>query len=335
MSHVVILDTKSEAEIELWQRLAKPMGLEVSALSEVNDEALSGLLKDADAVIVQKRPLTTELIKAAPELKIVQKMSNRRDKIDVNTAKEQDVAVALMPMQGCIAVSEHVFSLMLACAKKTVLGHHYTVTGAYRDMGVEPKVTTERSHGFQWMKIPNLEELNGLTLGICGFGEIGNEVAKRANAFNMKVVYYDLNRLDEDLEEELCVTYADKDDLLKQSDFVTIHMPLNEHTEGFISSHELEIMKPTAYLINCSRGGTVDEEAFVKAMQEKQIAGAGFDVFVLEPIPFDHPYLSLENVTYSPHIGGGKGGARERQPRSVLENIRKFLNGEKPENRIC
>jgi phosphoglycerate dehydrogenase-like enzyme len=331
---VTFIDPIDIEQLAFLQNLANDYDLNLTAPSSDDPKELLKVLKTCEGAIVQRRPLTRELIDAAPNLKVIQKMGGRRDRIDVKAAKAKGIKVALMSLPGAMAVSEHVMALILACAKKIVEAHSLTVNGAYRQLGVEPKVTTERSHGFQWMKIQGLEELNGMTLGIIGFGDIGNEIAKRANAFDMNVIYYDGNRLDEDLETELNVKYAPKTELLKTADFITLNAPLTPHTEKSIGESELALMKPTAYLINASRGGVVDEPALAKAIAEGRIAGAGLDVFLEEPVPFDHPYLSLKNVTFTPHIAGGKGGAKERQPRAIFANLQRFFNGKAMEKEI-
>ena len=331
---IAYLDPMTSDQLDFLQQIANDYGFKLLAPTPENPDDLS-FLSACEGVIVQRRALTAEMITASPNIKVIQKMGARRDRIDVQAAKAQGIKVALMSLPGSVAVAEHVMALILACAKKIVEAHELTVKGAYREMGVEPKVTSERSHGFQWMKIQGLEELAGMTLGIIGFGDIGTEIAKRAQAFDMKVVYYNSRRLAVDLEQELGVMYKEKDELLKISDFVSLNSPLTPQTEKMIGAAELSLMKPSAYLINASRGGVIDESALVKAIQTGQIAGAGLDVFLQEPIPYDHPYLQLKNVTLTPHIGGGKGGARERQPRAIFANLQRFFTGELMDREIC
>lgn len=332
---IVFVDTQTPEQL-LWLReFARPFELTIEAPSTPDLAELQRLLAEADGVVVQRRPLTAEMIAASPRLRVIQKMGGWRDGIDLPAARARGIAVALMPLPGSMAVAEHAMALILACAKKIVLAHQLTVSGAYRDLGIEPKVTSERSHGFQWMKIQGLEELHGLTLGILGFGDIGNELAKRALAFDMRVVYHKRTPLPADLEAELGVSYASKDDMLRQADFVALTTPLTPETEKAIGARELALMKPTAYLINVCRGGVVDEDALVAALRAHRIAGAGLDVFVQEPVPYDHPYLTLDNVTLTPHIAGGKGGARERQMSAVLGNLKRFADGQPLEHRIA
>lgn len=323
---VVFLDPHTPEMIAYLQNLAVDYGLDFTAPTSSDENELNSLLASAQVAIVQRRPLTAELIAKASDLKFIQKYGCRRDLIDVQSAKARGISVALMSLPGTVAVAEHVFALMLALAKRIIPSHNQTASGAYRQLGIEPKLTSERSHGFQWMKVTGLEELRQLTLGIVGFGEIATEVAKRARAFEMKVIYHDRKQLDPELETELGVTYCTKENLLRNADFITLHAPHTPETEKSIGANEIGMMKPTAYLINCSRGGVVDETALVQALKEHKIAGAGLDVFVEEPTPYDNPLLALDNVVLTPHIAGGKGGARERQPRAVFANIARFFN---------
>ena len=336
MTHlrVLLLDVHEPDQLAWAQDLAGPLGLDLAAPLTPGRDELLGLLPAAEGLIVHHRPANAEAIEAASHLRLIQKYGGRRDGIDTDAARRRGIAVAIMPLAGAMAVAEHAMALVLACAKKIVPAHHLTVAGAYRDLGIQPAVTSERSHGFQWMKIPGLEELSGLTMGIFGFGDIGNEVARRALAFGMRVIYHKRTPLPADLETELDVAYAPKDDLLRQADFLVLTSPLTPETEQAIGERELSLMKPTAYLVNVSRGGVVDEPALAAALREHRLAGAGLDVFVQEPIPFDHPFLTLDNVTLTPHIAGGKGGARQRQMLAVLENLARFARGEPCLHRI-
>lgn len=336
MIRVVIVDPLAPEQLAFLRGLAEPLKLDLVAPQGETEDELKALLTQAEAVVVQHKPFNAPLIDAAPRLKMIQKMGSRPDGIDVAAAKQKNIAVALMSLPGAVAVAEHVIALILALAKQIIPGHAWTVAGAYRKLGIEPKITTERSHGFQWMKMNEMMvELRGLTLGIIGFGEIGTEIARRARAFDMQVIYFNRHRLEADLEAALGVSYCPKDELLQRADFVSLNAPLSAETEKSIGARELALMKPTAYLINASRGGVIDEPALVEALRTRKIAGAGLDVFVQEPVPYDHPYLTLENVVLTPHVAGGKGGARERQPRAVFTNISKHFAGQPIEHRIA
>jgi glyoxylate reductase len=325
---VLFLEPKTEADFAWIGALPSAGGLRLIAPDTAGAEALAHLLPQAEIIITQDQPVTAEMIAAAPKLRLVQRYGSRPLGIDMPAALAAGVAVATMPLHGCIAVAELAMTLILGLSKNLIKAHDATVSGAYRDLGVEPILTEQRKHKFQWMKLPGLLEIRGHTLGIIGFGEIGAETARRAKAFDMQVIYNKRQRLPTAIEEAEGVTYAEKDDLLRQSDFVLLSSPLTPETQGMIGARELALMKPSAFLVNISRGGVIDEEALVAALREHRIAGAGLDVFVYEPIPFDHPLLACDNVILTPHIGGGTGGARDRQMGDVLANVQRFAAGE-------
>ncbi len=328
------LDEIPEDQLKLWQETAASMNLHFQTLSGETDEELKKQFRDVEYLILNKRPLTEELLAAAEGLEFVQYEGRLTDRIPVASLKERGIKFALAGLPSTIAVAEHAVALVLACAKQIIPAHEMTVTGAYRELGVQPKVTTERSHGFQWMKIKGIEELDQLQLGIFGYGEIGNEIALRLKAFNMPVKYNKRTRFTPDYEKELGIEYADKETLFRESDVMILNCPLTSETEKAVGAHELSLMKSSAILVNVSRGGVIDEQKLVDALKAKQIASAGLDVFLEEPVPHDHPYLSLDNVVLTPHIAGGKGNGRVRNIQRVLENINQFINTGKAELQI-
>jgi glyoxylate reductase len=172
-------------------------------------------------------------------------------------------------------------------------------------------------------------DVYGKTLGIIGLGRIGEAVARRARGFNMKILYYDEYRKLE-LEEKLNVQYVSLETLLKESDFITIHIPLTEKTRHMISERELSLMKPTAYLINTSRGPVVDEKALIKALKHGKIAGAGLDVYEKEPIGRRHPFVKLSNVVLLPHIGSASVETRMKMAVMAAQNLVNVLLGKMP-----
>ena len=331
---VVMLDPTPETERAFMQSLLPEDGFAVAATADGETSPTPDQLADAEAIVTRTRPVTAEIIAASPNLKLVQKYGGRPDRLDLDAAKVAGVAVAVMPLRGCIAVAELAMTLLLALSKQLVKAHRVTATGAYLELGLEPTPTSQRVHAFQWMKLPHLQEVAGKTLGLVGFGEIGTEVAKRARAFDMNVLYAKRDPLPAHIEAMLGVRAASLDDLLRQSDFVSIHVPHAAETDKLIGARELALMKPTASLINTCRGPVVDEEALIAALQDGTIASAGLDVFVLEPLQHDSPLTQLGNVILTPHIGGGTGGAREKQMRDVLDNVVRFARGEQVWNRL-
>jgi D-3-phosphoglycerate dehydrogenase len=325
---MLMLDPTPESERDFMQSLLPENGFTVTATGEADPGPPPESLADAEAIVTRTRPVTAEIIAASPNLKLVQKYGGRPDRLDLDAAREAGVAVAVMPLRGCIAVAELAMTLILALSKQLVEAHRTTVTGAYRELGLEPTPSSQRVHAFQWMKLPHLQEVRGKTLGLIGFGEIGTEVAKRARAFDMNVLYSKREPLPAAIEAMLGVRATPLDDLLRQSDFVSLHVPHSSETDKLIGARELALMKPTAALINSCRGPVVDEEALIAALRDGTIASAGLDVFTLEPLQYDSPLTRLNNVILTPHIGGGTGGAREKQMRDVLDNVVQFARGE-------
>jgi len=301
---------------------------DVSSPADGNQTSLPDLLRNAEILVTRAQAVNQDVLAASPNLKLVQKYGGRADRIDLEAARSHGVAVALMPLCGCIAVAELAMTLILALSKQLIEAHAATVNGAYRGLGIEPTQTSQRVHAFQWMRLPHLQEIRQKTLGVIGFGEIGTEVAKRARAFEMNVIYYKRDPLPPSIEEHLGVRAASLDELLRTSDFVSLNVPHSPSTDKIIGSRELDLMKPTAYLINTCRGPVVDEQALITALRNHAIAGAGLDVFDLEPLPFDSPLTQLDNVILAPHIGGGTGGAREKQMADVLNNVIRFAHDE-------
>ena len=302
-------------------------GIDLAALAPPGGSP-DALLPGAAAIVSRRVPVTGELMDAAgPSLRLVQLCSARRDRVDLEAARARGVPVALLPQRGCIAVAEQTLLLMLGLSKKVVRAHAATTGGEYRELGVEPIRTEERRHRFQWMELPGIFELHGRTLGLVGFGEIATEVARRARAFGMEVVYWSRRRLPAGIEAEEGVSFRDLPELLGESDFVSLHVPLSKETERLIDADALARMKPQAYLVNTCRGGVVDEDALVEALSSGRLAGAGLDVFLHEPVPHDHPLLRLDNVLLAPHLGGGSGGARAKHAEDLMANLAALREG--------
>ncbi len=334
-SHIVFADSQFANDQAVIASLLTADRFTVAFAPEDTEDALAPLLAGATHLVTRARPVSAATFAAVPALRLVQKYGGRPDRIDLDAARAAGVVVATMPLVGCIAVAELAMTLLLALSKQLVEAHTATATGAYRDRGLTPKETSQRSHAFQWMQLPHLREVVGTTLGIVGFGEIGTEIARRAQAFGMTVRYTKREPLSPALESLLNVEYRPLPALLAESDFVVLAMPHTPETDNLIDAAALAHMRPSAYLVNICRGGVVDEDALVATLREGRIAGAGLDVFRYEPVPADHPYLSLPHVILTPHIGGGTGGAREKQLHDVLANVARDANGEPPRHIVA
>ena len=252
------------------------------------------------------------LMDRVPNLKVISNFGVGVDHIDVPAAKARKIPVGNTP--GCLDAStaDMTMALMLATARNVVVGDRFARSPEFTHY--DPS---------QWIGF----EVSGSTLGIVGMGRIGRQVARRALAFDMKVVYHNRNR-DEQAERELGVTHVPFDELLRQSDFVSLNCPLTPETTNLISKRELGLMKPTAILLNLARGPVVDHDALFAALSIRQIAAAGLDVTAPEPLPRDHPLLGLTIVVITPHLVSASDRTRHRMMQMTVENLRAGLKGD-------
>ena len=304
---VVVADAVSPEFERRWREDLEGLPIDLVLINDTSDEALKAAVAGASVVITRNRPIDEGVLDAAgAQLSLLIKLGRWAIGVDTEACAKRDVQVETVPQLGCITVAEHAMTFLLMCARDMIRSHLGVVAGAYRDHGLTPEVTSERSFAFKWLPVTPREPY-GQTLGIVGFGEIGKELAARAHAFGMRILYFDQRTAPQELERELGAEYADLDDLLAEADFVSLHIPHTPQTEKLINAERFKRMKPTAYLLNACRGGVIDENAMVEALRTGEIAGAGLDVFVEEPLPHNHPLTQLENVVLSPHIGGGAG----------------------------
>jgi len=324
-NRVVVADPVTPEFARRWREDLEGLPIDLVLLDDPSDEALRTAVAGARILITRNRPVDEAILEAAGDgLALIIKLSRWSIGVDVDACTRRGVQVENVPQLGCITVAEHAMTLLLMCARDMIRSHLGVVSGAYRDEGLTPEITSERSFAFKWIPVTPVEPY-GQTLGIVGFGEIGKELAVRARAFGMRVLYFDARRPPTDLERELGAEYAELDDLLAASDFISLHIPHTPSTEKLIDAKRFRLMKPNAVLINACRGGVVDEEAMVDALKRGEIAGAGLDVFVYEPLPHDHPLAAMDNVVLSPHIGGGAGTGRADQREKVRTLLEKTL----------
>lgn len=299
-------------------------------------EELLSLISDADILVIGQTNARAnkEVIEAAAKLRFIQRVGSLYERfIDIDTARKAGIQVATMSSNGTVCVAEHALMLILALSRNVIRGHDSVVSCDYIEKGLKPEHTTETYiPNADWMKLPRVM-LCGKTLGIIGMGEKGVALAERARGLRMKILYYDLQRIPKSTEERLQIEYATFEKLLETADFVSIHTPLTKETENMIDARALSLMKRSAFIINCSRGGEIDEGALCKALKKGEIAGAGLDVFELEPISDDNPLLRLKNVVLTPHIASCPE-AWINDPERVCTNIIRFVHGETPMNLV-
>jgi glyoxylate reductase len=256
-----------------------------------------------------------QLLRAAPKLKIVANVAVGYDNIDVPACTKRGVAVTNTPGVLDETTADFAWTLMMAVARRLGEGEALARSGNWKGWDLDQLVGTD-----VW----------GKTLGLVGFGRIGRAMARRAGGFKMKVLYTDVQRVDESVEKEFNAEYRDFNTLLAEADFVSVHVPLSEDTRGLFEAAKFYRMKPTAYLINTSRGPVVDEAALVAALDAKKIAGAALDVYENEP--FIHPGLKRPNVVLAPHIASASIETRTKMSVIAAENVRDFFENKKPAN---
>ncbi len=305
---VIIADQINEKGIEDLKEVA-----EVVVDTAITQEELINKIKDFDAIIVRSRTkVTREVIGAADKLKIIARAGVGVDNVDVQAATEKGIMVVNAPESTSITVAEHAMGLIMTLARKISIADKSVKEGKWekgRFMGIE---------------------LNGKTLGIIGMGRIGTQVAIRAKAFGMEILVYD-PYITEEAGAELGVTVVDLDYLIRNSDVMTIHVPLTPETKHIIAKPEFEVMKENAFIVNCARGGIINEDDLYDALKSGRIGGAGLDVFEQEP-PEGSPLLELDNLVATPHIGASTKEAQRDAAIIVANEVKKVFMGEAPKN---
>ena len=308
MHRILVTEPIHDAGVKLLRRKAEVIFSEGRPVNELITE-----LGPIDGIVVRTAKIGADVIGSLPELKVIGKHGVGYDNIDVDAATRHGVAVVFTPGANSISVAEHALALMLNLANKVSLAHLEISEGRL---------------GQQKRYMGN--ELNGKTLGLIGLGRIGGHLAKCCRlAFAMRVLAYDPYVKESD-EAELCSL----EEVLREADFLSVHVPLTPETKDIVAARELAMMKPTAFMINTSWGGVVNEEDLYQALRNGQLAGAGLDVFVEEPPRATNPQVQLENVIATPHVGGVTEEAMERMATTVAEEVLAAPAGRIPRNLV-
>jgi phosphoglycerate dehydrogenase-like enzyme len=275
---------------------AAPEGFEVEFFDPATSKTPEDLIARSDYLFVGKLRMPAEVINSAPKLRMIQRWGIGFDKVDLDAARAAGVTVAITAGANSDSVAEHVIMLILATHRRLLVadrgvrnGEWVTINGEMRGMA---------------------HQILGRTLGIIGFGAIGQAVAQRIVGFGVKVIYYDIRRASDEVEAKYGAEHVTMDELLKRSDIVTIHSGGGESTRHLINADALALMKPDAVLINADRGSIVDEDALYQALTSGRLVAAGLDVFGQEPIDDGNPLLTLDNTVVTPHTAG-----------AVLDNV--------------
>jgi D-3-phosphoglycerate dehydrogenase len=305
---VLITTTFLKAGGEIDTRLRRA-GARVAFIPKPSDEpdSFAEALSEADAIIAGTQPLTAELIDTATNLKVIARTGVGYDSVDVEAASRRGIAVCITPGANRQAVAEHVFALMLAAARDVPANMAEVTAGRW----------SQRSG----------RELFGSTLGIVGLGSIGKTVALLAQAFGMRVIAYD-PYFDAEFGHANNILRVNLNDLLAESDFITLHLFLDSTTKNLIDADALSRTKPNAVIINTARGGLIDEDALAYAIQSGRLGGAGLDVYETEPLPTNSPLIGLPGAITTGHVAGATHEARSRSGLIAADIVLAALNGQ-------
>lgn len=266
-------------------------------------DALRAALPGADAVVTEGLVIDAGDVAAASGLRLVQKFGVDTRNIDLEACRGAGVEVRTLRRRVNGAVAEHALLLMMAVGRKLVETDGALDLASLESLGYAPRLfDTAHVAGANWARIPGLRSLQGSTLGALGLGEIGREVARRARAFDMEILYHQRSRLPPSVEREHAARYVSFAELLERADFLSIHLPLTENTRGMVDSAAFARLRPGAILVNISRAAIVDRDALVSALDGGRLGGAGLDVHYAEPGAADEPLKSYPNVVLSPHV---------------------------------
>lgn len=305
----VVQRISSSYEVRMWEEEDVPVPREVLEKEVAEADGLYCLLTEK---------IDRELLERAPRLKVISNMAVGYNNIDVEAATERGIMVTNTPGVLTETTADLTFALLMATARRLVESSDFLRKGEWKTWS--PMLLTG-------------QDVYGSTLGIIGLGQIGEALAKRAKGFDMRILYHNRSRKPH-AEERLGIEYAEMETVLKESDYLCIMTPYTPETHHLIGKKELSLMKERAVLINTARGGIVDEAALYEALAEKKIWAAGLDVFEQEPVPVDHPLLTLPNVVTLPHIGSASLQTRMKMAVLAAENLQAALNGEVPKHLV-
>lgn len=303
---ILISDPLSEEGVKILKETA---GFQVDARTDLKPEQLKEIIKDYEALVVRSATkVTREVIESAPKLKVIGRAGVGLDNVDLEAATKRGIIVMNSPAGNTISTCEHTMSLILSLSRNIPAA----------DLSLKSQ---------EWKRSKFMGvELYGKILGVIGLGRIGAEVSKRAISFGMKVIAYD-PFLSLEVARQLGIEIVDLADLFKRSDYITVHTPLTDETRHMISDKQIEMMKSGVRLINCARGGIIDEAALLRGLDSGKISGAALDVFEKEPPDFSSPLLKHKNVVVTPHLGASTEEAQVNVAIEVALSVRDALLG--------
>ena len=308
----VLIAYAGHKEVNVEREVLEAAGLEVIAAVDIGTEEATAAFLQADALMVTIQQVTAEIMDQLPRCRIICRIGTGLDAIDIPAATERGIWVTSVPDYSIDEVSTHAISLLLALNRNLFRHRNLAGTGSWR-------YQTERP----------IRRLAGQTLGVLGIGRIGSASARKGKGLGLNVIAHDPYVSDERFEE-LGARKVDFETLLRESDFLTLHVPLTDETRRIIDGPVIQKMKPTAFLINTARGDVVDIEALVEEVRNGTIAGAGIDVLPIEPPPPDHPILHEESIIVTPHVAWASNESGHDVRERGAQDVVRVLRGERP-----
>lgn len=306
---ITVLDTCTITNGDVSLKEIEAIG-ETAYFDMLEKQEIINVAKDSDAIICNKAEIDEEIIRACKNLKYIGLFATGYNNIDLDAASRHGVSVANVPGYSTESVAMLTFAMILEFATSFSKYNESVHNGDW-----------VRSKQFSYFSFP-ISELAGKTLGIYGFGNIGKKVAEIGKAFGMRVIAYSKST-----KTSGYVEFVSREEIFKNSDYLSLHCPLNNETRGIVNSKTLSSMKNTAYIINTCRGGVIVEEDLVQALNSGVIAGAGIDVLAVEPMKENHSYLKAKNCLITPHVGWAAIETRKRLITLVAENVKEYFEG--------
>ena len=314
--HKIAFISATESDTKLLEEQLVGLDYEMDAqVCKSHGETIEAV-KGADVIVNHGVLMPREVIEEIDAARAIVSFGHGFDRIDHNAATDQGVMVVNTAGFCTEEVSNHTIMLLLACTRKLAMLNNYVKDGRWKP-GARPQL------------LP-MEPIDGQTLGLVGFGNIGRGTARKAKAFGLEVVVYDPYVQPWIAREYKVTVVGSLEELARRSDFVSMHVPLNDETRKLVGDSFFKAMKPAAYFINTCRGPTVDEQALIRALQTGEIAGAGLDVFEEEPTPTDNPLLKMDNVTVTPHSAGASNVSVPAFPVQIGQETARILRGTWP-----
>jgi len=312
---VLVTDYEYET-LEYEKKVLAKIDAELLEAQCKTEEEVIKKAQGVDGLLVQYAPIGRKVFEALPQLKVVARYGIGVDVVDLEAATEYGVSVVNVPDYCEDEVSDHAFALLMACARKITLLNNNVKNGNWDFNICKP-----------------IYRLRGKKLGIVGFGKIPRKLAEKAKPFGFEIIAYD-PFVDKSVENEYGIKLVELDELMKLSDFISVHVPLNKNTEHIIGEKELLLMKESSFIINTSRGAVIDEKALIEILKENKIAGAALDVVEQEPIEKDNHLLNMENVIITPHVSWYSEEALVELKTKAAQEIVEVLIGNKPERLV-